>query len=309
MAIRKLTTRFNPNGTVMPIPRRMIGIASGADAASLAVLRQLGITRVRTSLYWGNYLDTRQFAPDRSTVVSSGGKTVAQFFTADLAAFAAAGIEVLVVVHTPPVGMTFAQGIVAMPTFMAGVAAAHPGMRWQIMNEMDAGSVFNGGAQDWFQADAAVSQNTRGDRYGQVLGPTYDAIKAADPTATVVAGGIALEPTAFFAGLSGRAPGKYDAIAVHCYGSPTNGVFQSKSIAMRAVLGSTPLWVTEFGNNQSDQATQAADIGIMLDDNDRHARYDRAYLYTLVGDPPYGLVEANGGYRHASLLLTNRTAP
>ncbi|MEP6493979.1 MAG: glycosyl hydrolase [bacterium] len=286
----------------------MVGISSATDAGSLEAMRQLGIKRVRMTIIWNNYLDTRCFADDRATPVNGGGHTMAEFFGMDLATFAAAGIEPMVAVHSPPTGMTFEQGVVAMPAFMAGLAKQFPGMRWQILNEMDAGSVFTGGNQDWCLADSNVTQKVRGDRYGQILGPVYDAIKAADPTATVIAAGIALEPTEFYAGFNARAPGKYDAVAVHCYGPPVTPVFKSKSAAMRAVLGSTPLWCTEFGNNQTDDTSQSGDIAEALDENDRHNRFDRAYVYTLIGDGGYGIVRADGSLRHSATHLTDRVA-
>jgi hypothetical protein len=305
--VRVLTARFRSTPTTAPV-RRICGLSAPADALSIATLKKLGVTRTRMTLVWNNYLDPRQFLADRSTVDPSG-HTIAEWFAIDLAAFLAAAIDPLIVVHTPPNGMTLAQGIVAMPTFMAGVATQFRGRSWQIMNEMDDNPPANGD-QNWFNArDGVSTQNQRGDLYGQVLGPVYDAMKAADPTATVMAGGIALEPTAFFAGLVGRAPGKYDAIAVHCYGPPMSGVFVAKSTAMRAVLGAVPLWCTEFGNNVTDDDDQAQDIGAALDENDRNARYDRIYLYTLMPGDDYNVVRADGSWRHAALLLPDRVAP
>jgi len=126
----------------------------------------------------------------------------------------------------------------------------------------------------------------------------------------VITGGISYEPTAFYAGLQARAPGKYDAVAVHCYGPPVAPVFRSKSIAMRRVLGGTPLWCTEWGNNQTSEAAQAADIGAALDDNDANDRYDRNYLFQLDDETShYHLMNANGTLRQAALLLAGRTAP
>src|SRR5581483_3390373 len=171
-------------------------------------------------------------------------------FAATLTALDNAGIEPVIAVHSPPQapGHDLAWGIATMPSFMAAIAAAHRGRIWQIMNEMDGDPVFNGGSLDWFGArDRGLSQQARGDRYGQLLSPVYAAIKAADRTARVIAGGIALEPTAFYAGMKARAAARYDAVAVHCYGPPVAPVMRSKSIAMRAVLGGTPLWCTEWG--------------------------------------------------------------
>jgi hypothetical protein len=77
---------------------------------------------------------------------------------------------------------------------------------------------------------------------------------------------------------------------------------------MRAVLAGVPLWCTEFGNNVSDDDTQANDIGLALDDNDRNNRYNRIYLYTLMPGDDYNVVKSDGSWRHAALLLPDRTA-
>jgi hypothetical protein len=289
MPVTNPNAHYNPSPVTAPV-RRVVGITAAADSLSIVVLRRLGITRVRMAIIWNNYLDVRHFADDRATVVSSGGHTVAEFFAMDLAAFQAAGIEPLVVVHTPPSGMTLASGITAMPTFMASLA-----------------STFNAG---WFEVtNGAVSDSTRGDRYGQVLGPVYDAIKAADSTATVVSGGVNPASTAFYNGLVARASGKFNAYAVHAYGPPATPGFVEHSTRLRPLLGATPLWCTETGNNQADETTQASDLGNLLDENDRNNRYDRLYLYALISPDAYGLVRSDGSLRQAALLLRERTAP
>lgn len=284
--------------SVQTVPRRKAGIGVfNVTPDAIAILRSLGITRVRITAYWRDWNATTGY----------NGAVVLRAIDS----LKAAGIEPLVVVHTPPTGMSLADGIVAMPKFMAARATERHGVVWQIMNEMDGDDGFNGG---WFSVkNLLVSQRTRGDRYGQLIAPTYDAIKKADPTATVVTGGIALEPTAFYAGLSSRTM-KFDAVAVHCYGPPVASVFRSKSIAMRAVLGNMPLWCTEFGNRSTDDAAQAADLAAALDDNDRNHRYDRYYIYQLITDErgandTYGLVHQDMRRRSALALLANRTAP
>jgi hypothetical protein len=275
--------------------RRRVGVGTfQTDPVSIAALKRLGITQTRITLYWQGW-----DGPDGTNTKS---------FLSSVDTLRAAGIEPLVVVHSPPVGLSLDQGIAQMPAFMAARAAERKGLVWQIMNEMDGNDGFNDG---WFSAkNPLVTQATRGDRYGQLLGPVYSAVKAADPRATVVTGGIALEPTAFFAGLRRRAPGKYDAVAVHCYGDPPLGQFVAKSKAMRAVLGRVPLWCTETGSFRTDEAGQAAAIGAILDDNDRNNRYDRVYLYQLISDGDhYGIARSDGTLRQAAQLLAGRTAP
>jgi hypothetical protein len=285
--------------------RAIIGVNGNASPVGIAATRSLGIRYVRDSLYWGNYLDTRQIAADRRTPVASGGRTNAQWFAVDMAAYKAAGLNVLLVIHSPPPSMTLQQGMAELPSFAAARAKEFPGTAWQIMNEMDGEPAFNGGSQDWFHAhDARASQQERGALYGSLLGPVHDAIKAADPTAAVICGGISLEPTAFWRGMMTRtSPRQVDAAAVHCYGIMPN-IMVTKSIAMRRVLNGKPLWCTEFGDLSTDEATQAAHIRAALSDDRAHDRFDRAYLYTLLeGGDHYGLVNPNGTLRAAARVV------
>jgi len=247
--------------------KRRLGInVLGPANQAISILKRLGITQVRTTLYWISWADPRRY--NDAIQPDPGGLTQAQRFARDVGLFRSAGLDVLAVVHSPPLGMTLAQGVVALPAFMAARAGEFRGLAWQIMNEVDAADQNDNG---WFHAkDAQYSQSRRGDLYGQLLAPVYDAIKRADQSALVVSGGIALEPTAFFAGLAARARGKYDAIAVHCYGNPVVQPFGAKSVAMRAVLGGTPLWCTEWGLSTADDSEQSRQIGECLDDNDAH---------------------------------------
>src|ERR1051325_2928357 len=77
-------------------PPRFLGVTggTGGDADAIALLKSLGLTHVRHTLYWNNYLDTRTFARN-SSVIDPKGRSVADWFAADLDAFKAAGIEVL----------------------------------------------------------------------------------------------------------------------------------------------------------------------------------------------------------------------
>jgi hypothetical protein len=287
-------------------PRSNIGIAAAADPKSIALLQRLGIHRVRTTIIWNNYLDPRHFADDRSTPVASGGHTPAEFVAMDLAAFRNAGIEPLVVVHTPPFGMSLTTGITEMPKFMASLASRFRGMRWEILNEMTGEDGFNAG---WFQAsNKSVSDSVRGDWYGRLLAPVYDAIKARDPTATVVTGGIDRGLRAFYAGLRARAPHKYDVFAVHSYGPPAAPGFKEKSIEARRFLNGVPLWCTEVGSAIANEAAQASDLQALLDDNEANDRYDRVYLYTLMGDESYALVRRDGSLRRSATMIANRSA-
>jgi hypothetical protein len=291
------------------LPKRMIGLnASPGSAADRALLKQLGVRRIRWTLYWRNYLDPRHFAADRATPVATGGNTVAEWFDADYRAGVAAQFDQLIVVHMPPAGMTLPQGMTAMPAFMAARARQYPGATWQILNEMDGEDGFNNG---WFQAKSkTVTQYQRGQLYGALLAAVATAIHAADPTARIVAGGIALDPTDFLRGmLETCSPSLLTAVAVHAYGKPAMIQFRSKGIAAKANSRGLPVWITEFGSGLPTETLQRAELATLFDDYDTNHRYDRAYLYSLSSPDGYGIASATGVVRSGAQLLTGRTAP
>lgn len=292
-----------------PAPRRIIGVsANPGSPGELALLEHLGIRRVRWTLYWNTYLDSRRFAADGTTPVVTGGRTVAERFDADYRAGVSAGLDQLIVVHTPPAGMTLRSGVSAMPAFMAARARQYPGTTWQILNEMDGEDGFNGG---WFAARSrATSQYERGRSYGTLLGAVALAIRHADATAGVVAGGIALDPSDFLRGMLETCnPSLLTAVAIHAYGMPSIRQFRSKGIAARANARGLPVWVTEFGSGITNATLQRAELGMVLDDYDSNRRFDRAYLYSLTSRDGYGITDADGTMRPAANLLMNRTAP
>lgn len=290
-------------------PRRIIGLsANPGSAQDRAALRSLGVRRIRWTLYWHNYLDTRQFAADRSTPVASGGQTAPQMFDADYRAAAAAGLDQLIIIHTPPDGMTLQQGMTALPAFVAARAHQYPGTTWQILNEMDGEDAFNGG---WFNAKSkTVTQYQRGRAYGALLAAVVTAARKADPTVRIVGGGISLDPGDFIRGmLETCSPSLLTAIAIHAYGRPNILQFRTKGIAARAAARGVPVWITEFGSRLPTETLQRADLAADLDDYDANHRYDRAYLYTLESTDGYAIMSPTGVMRSAASLLLNRTAP
>jgi hypothetical protein len=284
------------------VPRRMVGInvlSVAFDGTTIPLLKQLGITRVRVTLYW-----TLWGGPS-----SPGGIA----YLAMIDQLRAAGIDVLVVSHAQgwetllPV-YTLAQAATAFAAFLAARAAERPGLTWEVMNEIDASTYFG----PWFHGgDVGYTQAQRGDLYGQFLAPVYDAVKAADPTAKVVTAGIiAGDDVGFFTGLNARAPGKFDAFCTHTYGGPLCAPgFADKSVALRAVVGAIPIWVTEYGNLQVSESDQAADLGLVWADNDRNNRFNRNYLYVLQAGDGYAVARGDGSLRQAGALLPGRTAP
>jgi hypothetical protein len=307
---------FNPTPPPAVFPRRRIGLNTEIISAdTIAIIRKLGITQLRTTLFWAPWVDTRDLDSDGQP----DNVAVQAAFDAKLALLDAAGLDVLIMVHNPPTAYaTLADGIAHMPAFMASLAVQYPGRTWQIMNEVDDHPYWSNNG--WFGDFDAITDPinttagpTRGDLYGQLLGPVYDAIKSADPTATVITGATALDAGPFWAAALARAPGKCDAVCVHSYGEPIKLACSSRSIAAKAVIGSLPLWCTEWGSTSADDATQAAAIGPALADNDANNRFDRMYLFTLVYAPvgvheDYQIAYADGRLRHAALLLRDRPA-
>ncbi len=290
-------------------PRRVVGLnANPVSAADIAGMKQLGVRQIRWTLYWRNYLDSRHFAADRSTPIASGGLTSPQMFDVDYRAAAAAGLDQLIIIHSPPTGMTLQQGMSAMPAFVAARARQYRGTTWQILNEMDGEDAFNGG---WFNAASkSMTQYQRGRAYGALLAAVATAAHQADSTARIVAGGIALDPTDFLRGmLETCSPSLLTAVAVHAYGQPNILQFRSKGIAARSVARGLPVWMTEFGSRLPTEALQRADIAADLADYDANHRYDRAYLYSLSSADGYGIMSPAGAMRSAAALLLNRSAP
>jgi len=98
--------------------------------------------------------------------------------------------------------------------------------------------------------------------YVALLEVTHDAIMAADPTATVVLGGLAGGDLGYLQDMydSGGAP-YFDVVSTHVYSHPMFGIapVQASVEAMRAVMDAngdeaTPLWLTEIGWSDTPNA-------------------------------------------------------
>lgn len=113
-----------------------------------------------------------------------------------------------------------------------------------------------------------------GQAYGQLLKATYAAIKASDPSATVLVGGLAGFDLSFMRGIeSANAGSSYDGLAIHSYskGAPTSGQTETWLDAAASYLGRTApgrsLWITEVGwptCTDCDGATSEADQATYL---------------------------------------------
>lgn len=125
---------------------------------------------------------------------------------------------------------------------------------WEIWNEENL-------AASWAPTPNATA-------YAALLKAAYAAIKAEDPTATVLIGGLAASDRGFLQQV--RAAGawnSFDAVAIHTYvnGAPETSIAGQWLDEMRAYVdsvGHKPIWITEFGwstysGSGISQATQA----------------------------------------------------
>ena len=131
---------------------------------------------------------------------------------------------------------------------------------WEIWNEPDVGST----------PDATHTCNGfwcgTAPQYAQLLSVAYKAIKSADPTATVLLGGLALggteQNTNFLFDIltdpTFPATESFDIMNFHVYGSKTEALRRMNFVKSELAFGGAtprPIWITEFGYG-SDPAVQ-----------------------------------------------------
>lgn len=110
--------------------------------------------------------------------------------------------------------------------------------------------------------------------YGKLLRASYKAIKAEDPGATVVLGGISNESWKYLQHMydRGKIKGAFDVAALHPYTSKPEGVItltkRFRIVLRRNGDGDKPLWITELGlpaskgEIKSDNKLQTTDEGM-----------------------------------------------
>jgi hypothetical protein len=191
-----------------------------------------------------------------------------------------------------------------------------PGIAWEIWNEPNLDAFF-------LAPDRAAS-------YAALLRAAHEAIKAADPGATVVGGALSGPDAGFTERLYALgAAGTFDVLSVHPYSGarspldPGDGSFERPSFALgvpavRAAMlrhgDDRPLWLTEVGWNTStvrdgpewahgvDEATQARHLSLAFRLAHGWPHVDALIWYALSdrssdrGDPVanYGLLRADG---------------
>ncbi|MDR3663556.1 MAG: cellulase family glycosylhydrolase [Mycobacterium sp.] len=158
--------------------------------------------------------------------------------------------------------------------------------------------------------------------YAALLKAAYPAIKAVDPSATVVAGalgsvvsfgGVTMDPTTFVQDmLAAGAAGYFDALSFHPYQeslpfSQGAGVANSPLSQLNAIyqlmvqygLGNEKIWISEFGASTTDvsQQTQADLIQNLLDTWQTLSYAGPVFIYTaqdgVAGADGYGIYNAD----------------
>jgi hypothetical protein len=188
---------------------------------------------------------------------------------------------------------------------------------WEIWNEPN--------NPDFWRPSANVAQ------YATLLSDTYAAIKAADPTATVLTGGTSpesttttsLSPIDFLNGLyANGAGGQFDAVAHHPYTFPvmpaTGDVWSAWSQmndtnpSLRSVMtahgdSAKKIWATEYGapTNEVTEAQQSAMIAAAYQDFESYSWAGPLFVYSYKDrgtdasnrEDWFGLMRYDGSYK------------
>jgi Glycosyl hydrolase catalytic core len=225
---------------------------------------------------------------------------------------AAAGIHVLWYLHNIPAGhatpasvRSRAEWMRRMTAFAEWMAALEGTEAIQLWNEADQW------VQAPFGAAEGIDAEESGRLYSEQLEMATPRIKAVNAEVLVIAAGTAdargrQRYAGFLRGLIAEAP-PLDAVAVHSYGNWE----RSRSIVLEArrIAGSTPLWVTEFGNDVERPFTESHHLSTWrtpILGNREEQLASRMYGYCLQTDPRHpmhGLLNVDGSPRSAYLWL------
>jgi len=221
-----------------------VGIGShGASDGEFQQVRNLGMRLVRHTLYWD---------------ANSPGA-----LDAAVAAAQRNGVELVVVVHNgAQCREHYADPYGAFASFMAAQAQRHPSVRfWELWNEQDSPgwtNFFGGQGPGGCQAGTNTVRQ-QGYEYAQMLKRAYPAIKAANPGAYVLVGGLTgWGGWDFLRGIyDGGGKPYFDFMNIHCYGATAqwdavNDGVRSRGQTVAAIMAENgdpdrPLWLTEFG--------------------------------------------------------------
>lgn len=312
------------------VPERFFGVmADGPFLAGeaglgreVSLMRTSGVETMRMPIEWPDLQPFAKFkdvpARERSRFVDVGGIPTAFAATdARIKAAALSDVEVLALVMRSPLWagrdprnyMTPPRDPSAYGRFLATLIARYgpvgsfwaenpelprrPLRSFQVWNEPNLTHFFP--VRDWAPA------------YAKLLRASYEAVKAADPGATVVTAGMPNFVWSDYAKLfkAGMQPsGYFDAIAVHPYTDKASGCVKILEL-VRAVLDAngaseTPIWVTETGwpsargktkvlpqhrgwvTTPAGEATKVSQVYSAFAGNAARLKLARAYWYTWV---------------------------
>jgi len=181
------------------------------------------------------------------------------------------------VVHDDPGIYSFSNRHLAyqsLAQFMFDLVTRYPDVRyWELFNEMD------GGWTSLFGDGRGVSQLDSGRMYAEMLDVVVPYIRASNPQARILLGGLAIPNVQFIRGIydGGGAP-NFDIANFHMYGIPIAPRIAVDAGSIRSVLDNMgdsykQIWVTETGISAADQllasvcVDQLKNLGPCLDSN------------------------------------------
>jgi|GEM_PF-946148 len=243
-AAPKITT-FRPCDTEVVVydsrPELGIGMHDMSRHAR-DMAHELGVRLVRHTLYWNLMETTDKPGLYDSKYLAEWDKIVDDCRRE--------GVCLEVVVHGDPPGVSYADrkaGYERFARFVADMAARYPSVvYWELFNEMDSGFTCLFGAKD------NIPMRERGKEYADMLKVAYPVIKAANPSAWVICGGMS-DTNDFPRGIyEGGGRRYFDIMSIHTYGVPVSKAFVDRGQAIRKIMvengdESKPLWNTEFG--------------------------------------------------------------
>ncbi len=225
-----------------------------------------------------------------------------------------------------PVGTSPSTAVYYPPTSVADFAAYARAVVHRYKDQVHVWEIWNEPNTSLFWKPAPSPS-----AYAALLKAAYTAIKAEDPTATVILGGLAGFDKSFLDGIrTAGAWGSFDALGLHTYtiGPPepsTAAAWLDQAQAYTERYGAKPIWVTELGWS-TYSGSGSGSIGVS--EANQAAYLARAYLdaaqrgvrgvfwYDLIEDGTsstslsqnYGLVQTNGRLKPAYTALAHVAA-
>lgn len=235
-------TPYIVKGESVPVEPELCLNIHSLDEKVAATLKRAGIGMVRQTVYWYNV--------EKTKTPGVYDEKALQDLDRRFADYERFGIEPLVIVHGNAPGTGFAkrqESYERFGRFMAMLAKRYPGVKYyQLWNEMDVAFT------DLFGKDANLPMKERAKCYVEMLKIVTPMIRAANPEAVIVTGGM-VNYDEFPRGLYEYGGREYfDVLALHTYGMPLSWSFIGRGARVRKIMdengdASKPLWNTEFG--------------------------------------------------------------